>query len=322
VANFTTITVIFNICQNNKITALNNLNKSLKAHLALLSANIIYGANYSIAKFVMPQHILPSAFIVLRVASAVVLFWISSLLIPTQKIEKTDYKRIIACAVFGIAINQLLFFKGLSLTTPIHASIMMLCTPILVIIISTLMQSDNFNKLQYLGMTISFIAAFWLVTTNGATSLNEASAFGDICILLNALSWGFYLVLVRSLIKKYHTITVMKWIFLIGILIVTPFGFDEIKTIEWRNFDTNLWLAFAYVTIGTTFIAYLLNNYALKALSPGVVSNYIYLQPILASVAAIYLGKDSIDINKIISAFAIFVGVYLVGKKTITEIKN
>jgi drug/metabolite transporter (DMT)-like permease len=322
VANFTTITVIFNICQNNKITALNNLNKSLKAHLALLSANIIYGANYSIAKFVMPQHILPSAFIVLRVASAVVLFWISSLLIPTQKIEKTDYKRIIACAVFGIAINQLLFFKGLSLTTPIHASIMMLCTPILVIIISTLMQSDNFNKLQYLGMTISFIAAFWLVTTNGATSLNEASAFGDICILLNALSWGFYLVLVRSLIKKYHTITVMKWIFLIGILIVTPFGFDEIKTIEWRNFDTNLWLAFAYVTIGTTFIAYLLNNYALKALSPGVVSNYIYLQPILASVAAIYLGKDSIDINKIISAFAIFVGVYLVGKKTITEIRN
>jgi len=270
----------------------------------------------------MPEHIKPSAFIVLRVVSAVLLFWISSLLIPTQKIDKQDYKRMFACAVFGIAVNQLLFFKGLSLTSPIHASIMMLCSPILVIIISTLLHSDDFNKRQYIGMALSFVAAFWLVTSSIASSQKEATAFGDICILLNALSWGYYLVIVRTLMQKYHTITVMKWIFLIGVFIVTPIGFGDLKNIRWHDFTTNLWLAFAYVTIATTFIAYILNNYALKALSPGVVSNYIYLQPVLATVVALYLGKDNLNSYKILSAIIIFVGVYLVGKKNNTAVKN
>ena len=293
------------------------MNKSLKAHGALLGANLIYGANYSIAKFVMPEYIEPSAFIVLRVISAIVLFWISSLLIPSEKIDKKDYGRIILCGIFGIALNQLLFFKGLSLTSPIHASIMMLCSPIIVIIISTLMHSDNFNKTQYIGMAISFCAAIWLVTSSSIVNQNEASAFGDICILLNALSWGFYLVLVRDMMKKYHTITVMKWIFLVGILIVTPFGINDLQKIEWLDFNNKIWLAIVYVTVGTTFIAYILNNYALKELSPGVVSNYIYLQPVLAPIAALYLGKDTLNIYKILSAIIIFVGVYMVSKKTI-----
>ena len=291
------------------------MNKNLKAHISLLLANLIYGANYSIAKFVMPQFVMPSAFIVLRVLSAIVLFWITSLFIPKQKIDKQDYKLFVLCALFGIAINQLLFFKGLSITSPIHASIMMLCSPIIIIVISTFLRSDNFTRQQFLGMFLSFVAAVFLVTSNQIASDKTASTFGDFCIFLNAISWGYYLVIVQRLMKKYHTITVMKWIFTIGLIFVFPFGYSDLKLVEWNLFTPKLWLAVLYVAVFVTYLAYIFNNYALKQLSPGIVGNYIYLQPILATLPALYFGTDSLNPFKIISAITIVVGVYLVSNK-------
>lgn len=288
---------------------------SHKAHLALLSANVIYGANYSIAKFVMPSHLHPSAFILMRVLTAAILFWITSAIYVDQKLERSDLKNLLICAVFGIAANQLLFFQGLSHTSPIHAAIMMLFSPVLVVILSKFIRKEKFSVQQYIGLCISFVAAAWLVTSNTSKSGGEASVYGDFCVLLNALSWGYYLVIVQDMMRKYHTIVVMKWVFLFGCFLVFPFGIVDLLQADWLHFPSNIWWAILYVTVGTTYLAYILNNYALKALSPAVVSNYIYMQPILASIVAISLGKDEIDVVKISSTILVIIGVYMVSNR-------
>lgn len=132
---------------------------------------------------------------------------------------------------------------------------------------------------------------------------------------MNATSYAIYLVLVKPLMKKYEPITVMKWVFLFGFLIVFPFGFNQFTAIEWSSFTTNTWLAFLFVVIATTFFAYLFNIYALKSVNPSVVSIYIYSQPIVATMVALIIGQDELNLLKMVSALMIFIGVYMVSRK-------
>jgi drug/metabolite transporter (DMT)-like permease len=291
-----------------------------RAHLALFSANLIYGANYTIAKVVMPDFIKPSGFIFLRALSALILFSISSLFIKSTKIENKDWPRIIACGIFGVTINQLLFFKGLSLTSPIHAAIMMVCTPIIVLILSSLSNREKLNRLKLFGVIAGFIGASILIVSSGTVnSVNNGNMLGDFCVLLNAISWGVYLILAKPLMKKYNAIHLVKWVFLFGFIFVFPFGWNEFLQVNWANLPTEIILRVVFVIIGSTFLAYLLNTMALKWANPSLVSGYIYLQPLLAAAIAIILGVDTLNYVILFSAIFIFSGVYMIGKKNHKE---
>ena len=146
-------------------------------------------------------------------------------------------------------------------------------------------------------------------------SFGSETITGDIFIFLNALSYGSYLVLAVPLMKKYNALTVITWVFTFGAIYVFPFGIEEFTKIEWATFTSTIWIKFAFVIIGTTFFAYLLNIYGLKNLNPSTVSTYIYLQPLLAASFAIWAGKDSLDWIKIVAALLIFSGVYLVSSR-------
>ena len=299
------------------------ISSKLKAHGYILLANIIYGANYTIAKHVMPKYLQPSGFVLLRVIGAFILFFSFYSIGSTQKIEKKDFRRLIVCSLFGIAINQIFFFEGLSRTTPINASIIMVFSPILVLLISNIINKEKISTTKITGIILGFCGALLLITKGGAVSFTKSeNSLGDVMIFLNSISWAIYLVLVRDLMKKYETITVMKWVFLFGIFWILPFGWKEMVSVDYSQIPTSAILAILYVIIFTTFLAYWLNNLALKTVEPSIVGIYIYLQPLLASFFAIILGKDFIDGTKIVSALLIFAGVYLASfykHKTIYE---
>lgn len=295
-------------------------NKIVQAHLALLTVNILYGANYSIAKEVMPAFIHPFAFVLIRVAGAAILFWIVSALFIKEKIDKKDLPRIALLALCGVAINQLLFLKGLSLTTPINASIIMVSNPIVVLFIASILLKEKISINKIIGICCGIAGALLLLLFNKSFSFGSETIAGDVMILVNSMSWAFYLVLVKPLMKKYNTFTIIKWVFLIGFFYVLPFGFSEFNQINWIEIPSAIWWDIAFVVIGTTFFAYVLNTYALRALSPAVASIYIYLQPFLATLIAIfYFHNDVLDLRKLTSAVLIIFGVYLVSmsfKKT------
>ena len=291
-------------------------NNILKAHLALLGANVIYGANYLIAKGVMPNKIGPSAFIFLRIVGAGLLFWIIKSFIK-EKIEKKDFLRLLFCGLLGVAANQLLFFHGLNLTSPIDASIIITAIPIVVLIFSAIILKEKITKNKLLGLAIGGTGAVLLIWY-GNSAKGTSSLLGNLLIFLNACSYGLYLVLVKPLMKKYSPLTVISWVFLFGFFFMFPFGIPDILQTDFSAFTMQTYIAVAFVIIGTTFLAYLFNIYALKSIAPSVASSYVYLQPavsfIMVSIYAFGFGYSEYaqDINpvKIASCFLVVSGVY------------
>lgn len=291
------------------------VSKNLKAHLSIIGANLIYGINYSIAKDVMPEYIQPFGFIFCRVLGALILFWLLQLVVKTDKIERKDFLRLFICGLFGVASNQLMFFYGLNLTTPINAAIIMTCNPILVLVFSAFLIKERITPFKVLGIFLGLAGAAGLILNKSSLSIDSSNFIGDLFIFLNATSYAIYLVTVKPLMSKYSPLTVIKWVFLFGFTIVIPFGFSEFRSIDWQSFNPSIWGAFIFVVVGTTFLAYLFNIYGLKRLNPSVVSTYIYSQPLIASIVALLMQKDELNMVKIVSAILIFIGVYLVSRK-------
>lgn len=289
------------------------MSQILKAHLALFTVALIYGANYSIAKIVLDDHyILPKGFILLRVLSAALVLWSLNRFLPKEKIERQDYPRLILCAIFGVVINQVFFFSGLKLTTPINASLIMTTTPILVLIASTILIGERITVFKVLGIALGAAGAILLISYGKRIVFDSSQRLGDVLIFINAASYGIYLVLVKSLMRKYQALTVIKWAFTIAIVFLIPLGAKELIAVDWASFPPPVWLSVFYVLLFATVAAYSLNAFALQTVNPSTVSIYIYLQPILAAAIALILLQDTLDWVKVASAVMIFAGVYLV----------
>lgn len=298
------------------------MNRIFLSHIALIIVNLIYALNYTIAKDVMPEYIEPSGFILLRVIGGSILFFLMYFFFVKERVKKKDFFRLMLCGLFGVAINQLFFFEGLNLTTPINAAIIMTISPVLVIITSAIIIKEKIITRKIIGIFLGVIGACVLILNSGDISFENDFFTGNILVLINATSYAIYLVLVKTLMKKYNPITVMFFVFVFGLIFVLPFGIDEIQKIDLTSFNEEIYLKIGFVVIGTTFIAYMFNAFALKSLNPSVVSVYIYLQPLFASLIAIALNSDSLSLIKILSAIFIFSAVFLVSipsKKVITN---
>ena len=260
----------------------------------------------------MPNFIQPSGFILLRVTGAITFFSFIYFLFVKEGVDRKDIIRLAICGIFGVAINQLFFFKGLNITTPINAAIIMTSNPVLVIIMSAVILHEKLNIRKGIGIALGLIGASALILNGGSLSVNTDFVLGNTLVFINAVSYGLYLVLVKPLMQKYHPITVMFYVFGFGFLYVLPFGYSELLVVEWTSFSPKIVWEVTFVVICTTVIAYLLNSSALKQLNPSTVSIYIYTQPVLATLFAVFSEADNLDEMKIISASIIFVGVYLV----------
>lgn len=295
-----------------------------KRNIALIGATIvslIYGVTFTIAKDVMPNYINAYGFILLRVAGSTLLFWIVGLIMkmlkigPSEKIALHDFPRIIACAFFGVALNMLTFFKGLSMTTPISAAVIMVCTPLIVLILSAIIIKEKMRKRKILGILLGLFGTSFLILYGKSVENNSNVSLGNLLVLINAISYGYYLVIVKKLMDKYNAFTFVKWIYLFGFIMVIPFGFSQFQSVNWAVLPTVIVWKIAFVVVFSTFFTYLLNLLSMRELKPTLVAVFIYLQPLFATVFAISLGKDELTWVKISSAIFIFTGVYLVTDK-------
>jgi len=282
------------------------------AHLSLLAANIIYGLNYSIAKAVMPDHIKPFALVSLRSISAAALFWITSLFVPKEQVNRKDLLFLFGCSFFGVVINQTLFLVGLDMTTPINSSIILSTNPIFAFVFAALILKERITFLKGTGLAIGLSGVLLLILQNGTPDLSSSTFLGDVYTLVNTISWAFYTVIIKRMLEKYHPVTVMKWTFLFGMLINIPTGYNQWSTMNWSSIPLTAWLEIGFVLVFATYLGYLLISFGLRRLSPTIVSTYTYIQPIIAAYLASLMGQDHIDLVMIISALLIFAGVFVV----------
>lgn len=302
------------------------MHRHTRAHLALFTVNAIYGINYVVAKGLMPEVIGASGFILLRVLGAVALFWLLRLLRP-ERVAWADAGRLFLCALTGVALNQLMFFHGLMRTAPVNASIIMVATPILVLVLSGMLIGERITRAKLLGVLLGAAGALALVLLKPGGGAAGATRLGDAFILINAVSYGLFLVLVKPLMRKYSAVTVMSWCFLLGLVMVAPFGFGELLRVDWPMLTAPVWAGLAFVVVMVTFVAYLLNTWALGVVSPSVVGIYVYMQPVLAVVVTwlfMRIGPERLGLSghydagigwgQGLCAALIFAGVHLVGR--------
>ena len=285
--------------------------------LAALGATVIYGLNHTIAKNVMPVYISPFGFILLRVLGATILFWIASIFVKHERIERKDWPRLIACSFLGMVINMLAFFKGLELSTPVNSSVIITISPIIVFIFSAILLKEKIKLIRSVGILFGFVGALILVLYTAKTGLNAPNIpIGNILFIVNSFAYGLYLVLVKPLIEKYNVINLLKWLFLLAIFMNFPVTIGEFSIVDWTNLPIKeAILPMVFVVVGTTFCTYLFNAYALRTLSPSTVSSFIYIQPIVGIIYAVSTKSDTLSFVSVIGMILIFIGIYLVTKK-------
>jgi drug/metabolite transporter (DMT)-like permease len=290
------------------------MSAKIRAHLALLLTTIIFGLHYTVAKNLMPVHFTPMQLIFLRLLFATTIFWIFQKLFVPEKVDKKDLVRLAVLGFVGFSANQALFYEGLNLTSPVDASLIHILNPVLVLILASTIIREKITGYKLGGIFLGSAGALILILFGNPGSFNSSPLLGNILVTLNMVFYALYLVLLKPLVAKYHTSTILKWVSLFGFLFIIPFSTHSVIGLRISEIDTFSWLSLGYIIIFCTFFAYILINFALKHVTASAVSYYTYLQPVLATLTSVSIGMGTITLPKIIAAVLIFTGVYFVNR--------
>ena len=289
------------------------MQKKILPLLAATIATTIYGINHTVAKMVMPIYIGSLGLVLLRVLGATIIFWTISLFFKTKPIEKKDRLTILKCGLFGMSINIAAFIAGLDYSTPVNSSILIIISPIFVVILSFFIFKNKINFIKILGIILGFIGAIILIlTADSNSSIGRNIPFGNFLFIVNSISYAYYLIIVKPMAEKYDLITLFKWLFLIGLIFNFPLGINQFLDVDWASLP--LWeavLPMVFVVVGTTCMTYFLNGYALSKITSTEVAVFMYLQPIIGILFAIFTKSDTITLIMFVASVLIFTGVYL-----------
>ncbi|NTW23487.1 MAG: DMT family transporter [Lentimicrobium sp.] len=290
------------------------MTETTKAHLALIISGLLFGANYWIAKGLMPDHLQPMQIIFIRGLVSLILFWLVAFAKDNQPIAGKDHLLLALGGLTGIAVNQTFFFIGLSLTSPVDTALIHSASPIVVLLFSAWLAGEKTGRSKISGIGLGALGAVLLVFQGNFNSTGGNHLLGNTLIFLNIISYSLYLVIIKPLMAKYSAVTLMKWVFLYGFLFVLPFCLPSASKINFNSFTTYTWLSMFYIVMGTTFITYLLTSFSLKTVSAGIAGYYIYMQPVIAALIGIVIFGESLTIIKLTAATMVFTGVFLVNR--------
>lgn len=288
------------------------MNKNLQGHLLALSANVLWGLMAPIGKSALSEFT-PLSVTTFRMVGAAVCFWILSFCCKQEHVNHRDLLKLFFAALFALVFNQGVYIFGLSLTSPIDASIVTTTLPIVTMIIAAIYLKEPVTGKKVLGIFAGAMGALILIASSqNASGGANGSIWGDILCLMAQISFSIYLTVFKGLSQRYSPITLNKWMFVYASMCYIPFSYHDIAAIQWDNVPLEAILQVSYVVIGGTFLAYICLMGAQKQLRPTVVSMYNYMQPTVASIVAIALGMAAFNVQKGIAVVLVFLGVYFV----------
>ena len=289
--------------------------KVIKAHLSIFTACLIWGLMSPIGKEAMINGISGITMVAFRVIGGAVLFWITSLFTKREEVSSHDMMLLFFAALLGLVLNQCCFTIGLSLTSPINASIVTTTLPIITMILAAIFLHEPVTSKKVMGIFCGAIGALMLIIGSmSAASSKVGDIRGDLLCLLAQLSFACYLAIFKHLIQRYSVITIEKWMFIYAAIIIIPLSYHHVASLVWTSISMKTWMETAFVVVGGTFIAYILMMIGQKILRPTVVSMYNYVQPIVACVVSVIAGLGVFGVGQAAAVLLVFLGVYLVTK--------
>lgn len=296
--------------------------ESISGHLAALIAYSIFGFNIIVCKDLTSNGLIPPLGIfTFRSGVAGALFWILSLFLPKEKVEKKDYLKIFLASMLGFYVCQITFLFGIPEVTPMDCSLFTVMSPIYTMFVAAIVIKEPITLKKAFGVALSFAGIIYLIITRASVSggTMESTTFGIIMIILNSLSFSMYLGIFKPLIAKYSAVTFMKWIFLFSFCAVIPFSLKGLIEVQWSSIPAVQYAELAYLVVCATFISYFLIPVAQRRIRPTIVSMYSYMQPIIAIAVSIAIGMDVITWQKTLAALLVFSGLILVTRSRSTR---
>lgn len=284
-----------------------------KAVIAVLLGNFFFGTSVIAVKHIAPSLMPALALTTIRVVCTTFLFWMMFAAKPQRmEITKKDYRLLFFCAIVGITMNQTFSIRGMSLTSPIHASLLVLTTPITITLLAAWILKEKLTSFKLLGLFLGVSGGALLVFSRDLSDKAGAQQFtGDVFAILGAISYSLYIVFIRPLMPKYKATHILQWVFLFGCIFTLPIGWTSLQEIQWHSFDVLSWFSLIYVVLGGTFFAYQLMNYSISKLGASITGSFVYTQPFFTAIASIILLHESLSISKVMAAMLIMTGVFL-----------
>lgn len=286
------------------------MNKNIQGHVFALTANILWGLMAPIGKSALTEFS-PLSVTTFRMVGAAACFWLLSLFCKREQVDHRDMLKIFFASLFALVFNQGVYIFGLSLTSPIDASIVTTTLPIVTMIVAAVYLKEPVTNKKVLGIFVGAMGALTLILSSQGAA-GGGNIMGDLLCLAAQISFSIYLTVFKGLSQKYSPVTLNKWMFVYASICYIPFSYHDVAAIQWSGISTAALLQVSYVVIGGSFLAYICIMTAQRLMRPTVVSMYNYMQPIVASTAAILLGMGAFDLQKGIAIALVFLGVYIV----------
>lgn len=286
------------------------MNKNIQGHVFALTANILWGLMAPIGKSALTEFS-PLSVTTFRMVGAAACFWLLSLFCKREQVDHRDMLKIFFASLFALVFNQGVYIFGLSLTSPIDASIVTTTLPIVTMIVAAVYLKEPVTNKKVLGIFVGAMGALTLILSSQGAA-GGGNIMGDLLCLAAQISFSIYLTVFKGLSQKYSPVTLNKWMFVYASICYIPFSYHDVAAIQWSGISTAALLQVSYVVIGGSFVAYICIMTAQRLMRPTVVSMYNYMQPIVASTAAILLGMGAFDLEKGIAIALVFLGVYIV----------
>ena len=285
--------------------------KNLQGHLFALAANVMWGLMSPIGKSAL-QEFSALSVTTFRMVGAAAAFWILSAFFKQEHVNHRDMLRIFFASLFALVFNQGIFIFGLSMTSPIDASIVTTTLPIVTMIVAAIYLKEPVTNKKVLGIFVGAMGALILILSSQAAGSGNGNIIGDLLCLIAQISFSIYLTVFKGLSQKYSPITLNKWMFVYASMCYIPFSYHGIAAIQWAEVSTAALVQVGYVVVGGSFLAYICIMTAQRLLRPTVVSMYNYMQPIVASIVTVVIGMATFNLEKGIAIALVFLGVYIV----------
>lgn len=293
------------------------MNDKVRARIGVLFANFFFGTSVVAVKHITPALLTPMALTAVRIGCATLLFWSVYLIRPARTgIRKKDFSLLLLCAATGIVMNQTFTMRGMALTSPVHASLLILTTPITITILAAWILKEKFTVLKTCGLLLGIAGGVTLIFSRDLSAqAGSSQATGDLFVIAGAVSYSIYVIAVKPLMARYNANHILQWVFLFAAFFSIPAGIGDLGNAPFSTFDGVSWFSLGYIVLGSTFLAYRFMNYGIDKLGAGVTGSYMYTQPFFAAIASAILLHEPISTPKMAAGLLIMTGVFLTNYK-------
>ncbi|WP_439879662.1 DMT family transporter [Pontibacter sp. MBLB2868] len=287
--------------------------KRIPTFVLLGAVPLVWGMNFHLARYCV-QHLPPNTVGSIRFIIATLL--LLPLFLALERPKWPSLKpHLVAMAVVGatgVFGYNYLFFKAMQTTSPTNASLLLAFNPLATLLLSTLWLKKEARPLQWVGVTLG-MAGVLLIVTRGELQalLGMKISYGEILLLLVALSFAFANIIVRKYLQSVSSLATSTVSTIVGTLLLLAVAwFEPHPAVPFTATPLSVWLALFFMTMGGSIIGYIAWNHSVAKVGAEKAALFMNLTPFYTVLIALCMGQP-VELLQLLGGGCIVSGIVM-----------